>query len=103
MIDVLYYTCRDCGGKISMKKEIANTCKCINPKISDYNVGHATPKPSATPITFDQVLKIVESWQFFWMNQTIDEKDTKHYRERAAGIDANMRHNLAERIIEVLK
>lgn len=50
----------------------------------------------------DIVLKIVEDWQFFWMNQTLDEEDTKRYRERACGIDANMRHNLAERITKGL-
>lgn len=53
--------------------------------------------------THDQVLKVVEAWQQFWMNQTLDSEDTKRYRKRSSGIDANMRHDLAEKIMEILK
>ena len=43
-------------------------------------------------MTFDEALKLVEEWQLFWMKQ-------EDYESRAAiGVDANMRHHLAELI-----
>jgi len=42
-------------------------------------------------MTFEEALKIIEEWQRFWMKQD-------DYQSRATGIDANMRHHLAELI-----
>jgi phosphoglucomutase len=44
----------------------------------------------------EHFLRIIESWQFIWMNQTQNsEADRKNYFGRALGVDANMRHSLA--------
>ncbi len=43
-------------------------------------------------------LKVVEEWQFYWMNQKQNSKeDYENYFSRAFGVDANMRHSLADR------
>jgi len=42
----------------------------------------------------------IEKWQFAWMNVTgTTEEDSKNYRERSCGIDANMRYDLARRLV----
>jgi len=44
----------------------------------------------------------IEKWQFAWMNVTgTTEEDSKNYRERSRGIDANMRYDLARRLVGV--
>lgn len=46
----------------------------------------------------------IEKWQFAWMNVTgTTEEDSQNYRERSRGIDANMRYDLARRLVEVQK
>lgn len=44
-------------------------------------------------MTEEQLLKIIFDWQMFWMKQD-------GYMDRAFGIDANMRYNLAKRLLE---
>lgn len=47
------------------------------------------------------VNKIME-WKAFWMNQNQnDEADRKNYFDRAFGVDANMKYDLARRISEL--
>lgn len=47
----------------------------------------------------DKALKIIEDWKMFWMNQTQNsEADRKNYFNRAMGVDANMKHHLADMI-----
>ena len=44
----------------------------------------------------------IEKWQFAWMNVTgTTEEDSQNYRERSRGIDANMRYDLARRLVGV--
>jgi hypothetical protein len=43
----------------------------------------------------EKYLKIIHQWKAFWMN----ERDNK-YDQRAFGIDANMKHDLARRLVE---
>lgn len=46
--------------------------------------------------------EIIMKWQRSWMDvKGTDEKDRKNYFERSAGIDANMRFDLAKRIVEM--
>lgn len=42
--------------------------------------------------------EVVKEWIEYWSNQTINESDTKNYRRRALGVDANMKYDLALRI-----
>lgn len=47
----------------------------------------------------DRTLEIIREWKHFWMNQTQNsEEDRKNYFDRAFGVDANMMHDLANRI-----
>lgn len=101
MIEIICYYCNVCGGEIPVAKDAKKTCTCAIPQKYFYSIGGA--KLQQGEKTLDSILKIVEGWQQFWMNQTLDPEDTKRYRERACGIDANMRHDLAEKIMEVLK
>lgn len=51
-----------------------------------------------------EIVDIITEWKHFWMNQTQNNKqDYENYFRRASGIDANMKYNLAKRIIEALK
>ncbi len=44
-------------------------------------------------------LKIIEDWLTYWMNQTQNSKaDQENYFRRALGVDANMRHHLADKL-----
>ena len=44
----------------------------------------------------------IEKWQFAGMNVTgTTEEDSQNYRERSRGIDANMRYDLARRLVGV--
>lgn len=51
-------------------------------------------------------LKIVIEWKHSWMNQyqndQNDQKDYENYHRRAFGIDANMVHSLANRIVSAV-
>ncbi|WP_413581079.1 hypothetical protein [Bdellovibrio sp. HCB288] len=49
--------------------------------------------------TEDNIAKIIMEWKSFWMNQTQNsEEDRKNYFNRAFGVDANMKYDLARRI-----
>jgi len=41
----------------------------------------------------EKYLKVIQDWQFYWMNQ-----DDSGYFDRALGVDANMKHDLARRL-----
>lgn len=48
-------------------------------------------------MTNDSIVKIIEKWKSFWMNQTQNsEEDRQNYFNRAFGIDANMKYHLAD-------
>jgi hypothetical protein len=48
----------------------------------------------------EKYLKVVREWKFNWMNQTQnDPADFKNYHDRAFGIDSNMMHDLAQRLV----
>lgn len=52
-------------------------------------------------MTKDQALDLIIKWKSFWMNQTQNSpKDHKNYFSRAIGVDANMKHHLANMIAE---
>ena len=56
-----------------------------------------------TKPTRDQILKTIVECKHFWMNQRQnDERDFQNYFHRAAGIDSNMKHDLARRIDKLI-
>lgn len=57
-------------------------------------------KPEVKRFTEEELVKIIEDWKFFWMDQKFSEEDRKNYFNRSAGIDANMIYSLARRIME---
>lgn len=49
------------------------------------------------------IRSVIERWQLHWMDiKGTNEDDQKNYFKRSHGIDANMRHDLAKRIEEVM-
>ena len=49
-----------------------------------------------------EFVKIIEEWKHAWMNVTgTDEADASNYFERAFGIDANMKYDLARRLVKM--
>jgi len=49
----------------------------------------------------DHYLKIIQEWKHAWMNQYGNgQSDHDNYFRRAFGIDANMKHSLAKRLME---
>lgn len=49
--------------------------------------------------TRDRFKELIDDWQMFWMNQRQNsEDDYQNYWRRAFGVDANMKHSLAETI-----
>lgn len=45
----------------------------------------------------EHFLKIIDAWKCYWATQTQhSEEDNANYFSRAAGIDSNMRHHLAD-------
>lgn len=52
----------------------------------------------------NELLDIIEKWQFAWMNvKGTDGADASRYHRRASGIDANMRYDLAHRLMKAGK
>lgn len=52
----------------------------------------------------EMLLDVIQGWQFAWMDvKGTDEQDRKNYFNRAFGIDANMRHDLAKRLREAME
>ena len=50
------------------------------------------------------MVDLVTEWKHFWMNQTQNnEQDRKNYFHRAFGVDANMKYDLANRIVKALR
>lgn len=48
----------------------------------------------------EKILEIIMQWQFAWMNvMGTNEEDRKNYFDRAFPIDANMRYDLARRLL----
>ncbi len=55
-------------------------------------------------LTKDTFLEIITEWKFFWMDQRQNSKeDFENYHRRAFGIDANMKHDLANRLARSIK
>lgn len=51
----------------------------------------------------DSIVKVIEKWKAFWMNQTQNsEADYKNYLHRALGVDANMKYHLADKVWEAV-
>lgn len=47
----------------------------------------------------EEALEVITEWKHFWMNQKQhSQADYENYRDRAMGVDANMKHDLATRI-----
>lgn len=58
---------------------------------------------AAREFTEAELIKVIEGWKHFWMNQiknTGDQADHDNYFRRAFGVDANMKYNLAKRLLE---
>lgn len=43
----------------------------------------------------EKYLKVIRGWQLYWMTQ-----EDSGYPQRALGVDANMKHDLARRLVE---
>jgi len=51
----------------------------------------------------NEYVKVIQEWLFHWMNQKQNsEADYKNYLRRAMGVDANMRHDLKNRLMKNL-
>lgn len=51
----------------------------------------------------DFCLEVIKKWQSFWMNQRQNsQSDYENYARRAMGVDANMKHDLANRLSSAL-
>ena len=49
-----------------------------------------------------ELVKVIEVWKHAWMNvKGTDEADASNYFERAFGIDANMKYDLARRLVRM--
>jgi hypothetical protein len=49
----------------------------------------------------EQYLKVIRDWKHAWMNQYQNgQADHDNYFNRAFGIDSNMVHSLAKRLVE---
>ena len=49
----------------------------------------------------EKYIRIIEKWKSYWMNQTQnDEADYQSYLRRAVGVDANMKHHLAQMLAD---
>ena len=46
----------------------------------------------------DRYEQIIDRWQFAWMNDS-----EKNYHTRALGVDANMKHDLVNRLVEAAR
>lgn len=61
-------------------------------------------KEKLEKLDVDFFLKVVRDWKHSWMRQTQNDKaDYQNYFNRAFGIDSNMVHSLARRLVEVLE
>jgi hypothetical protein len=50
----------------------------------------------------EKLLDVILAWQHAWMDvRGTDERDRMSYFNKAAGIDANMRHDLARRLLRL--
>lgn len=59
---------------------------------------------SGKAISKKEIVDIITEWKHFWMNQTKNnQQDYENYFRRAAGVDANMKYDLAKRICEAVK
>lgn len=50
-----------------------------------------------TSRSFEHFEKVIQQWQFAWM------KEGETYHDRALGVDANMKHDLAKMLVEAEK
>lgn len=49
----------------------------------------------------DDIVELILKWKFGWMNQQQNSgADYQNYFNRASGVDANMQHSLAGKIVE---
>lgn len=54
-------------------------------------------------MTKQEILKVIEDWKYSWMNQTQNSKeDYENYFRRAFGVDSNMMHSLAHKVMEMI-
>lgn len=52
----------------------------------------------------ESILEVCREWKHFWMNQKGNsEEDRIDYFNRGFGIDANMLHNIADRIFDLIQ
>lgn len=76
---------------------------CAEPSRAHVGVDPAQPGQDKTVrmvLVEEKFLGVIEKWQRSWMNVTgTDEADRKNYFDRAFGIDANMRYDLASRLV----
>lgn len=62
-----------------------------------------TPPKSPLDARRDLIFEVIMQWKHFWMNQKQnDEADYQNYLHRAMGVNANMKHDLANRINKAL-
>jgi hypothetical protein len=55
-------------------------------------------------MTQQEILRLIEKWQFYWMSKEQNpDSENNAYFNKAAPIDANMRHHLADMIAEKLE
>jgi hypothetical protein len=79
------------NSSLEWKKNIAEYFFRHGAKFRDAQIAELTKK--------EKILEVAREWKHFWMNQRQNsEEDYQNYFNRAFGIDANMIHDLADRI-----
>lgn len=73
---------------------------CTHQYLSLEEAEHlAQEREAAARAEFDKefFLNVIDEWTSFWMNQKQNcQQDYENYFRRALGVDANMRHHLAD-------
>ena len=85
------------------KNDLENSLRSVNHSIERFKARSETP-PDEVVHDHEFFLKIIREWKHSWMNQTAHSKDDfQNYFNRAFGIDSNMVHSLARRIVKAME
>lgn len=86
------------------KNGLENSLKSVNHSIERFKARSEIQPEDLVVHDHEFFLKIIRDWKHSWMNQTQNDKaDFDNYFGRAFGIDANMVHSLARRIVKAME
>lgn len=88
--------------KWAMESDVVRKATFEDDAIAGFLAGMAKAAEMIEARGEEFYVREIEKWQFAWMNVTgTTEEDSQNYRERSRGIDANMRYDLARRLVGV--